>query len=277
MLVAVVEVVVNAGPAEFSYAARTRRNELVKLVLSVFIWVFLLRFAAPYIVAYIHPQSKSENDGEKINSKNKQDIKTQKTREAGGIKTARKNQARSPDALVPYSGGAQGPSPLATRRAISSYHSSLDRPRRNATMIMVMLSQPTPPVSELEARQLSIMFSQILSRPCFAAMPRRTNSTTAWDDWQSQMPWKTSQPPASPHRKMLSWVLTVAGENEKLVVVGQIVRLDVGEGRHDLGLGRELGTLLELKVSNGPGEGQVAVDAAEIDKASGGVDAVLLS
>lgn len=55
-------------------------------------------------------------------------------------------------------------------------------------MIMVMLSHPTPPVSELEARQLSIMFSQILSRSCLAAMPRRTNSVTAWEDWQSQIP-----------------------------------------------------------------------------------------
>lgn len=46
-------------------------------------------------------------------------------------------------------------------------------------MVIVMLSQPTPPVSELEARQLSIMFSQILSRSCLAAIPRRTNSITA--------------------------------------------------------------------------------------------------
>lgn len=89
---------------------------------------------------------------------------------------------------VPYSGGAQGPSPLATRLAISSYHSSLVLPLRKPIMTMVMLSQPTPPVSEFEAKQLSIMFSQIFSRSCLAAMPRRTNSTTAWEDWQSQIP-----------------------------------------------------------------------------------------
>jgi len=53
---------------------------------------------------------------------------------------------------------------------------------------MVMLSQPTPPVSEFEARQLSIIFSQILESSCFAAIPRRTNSTTACEDWQSQIP-----------------------------------------------------------------------------------------
>ena len=55
-------------------------------------------------------------------------------------------------------------------------------------MIMVMLSQPTPPVSEFEARQLSIMFSQIFSNSWCAAIPRLTNSTTACDDWQSQIP-----------------------------------------------------------------------------------------
>lgn len=90
--------------------------------------------------------------------------------------------------VVPYSGGAQGPSPLATLFAISSYHSSFVLPLRKATIVMVMLSQPTPPVSEFEARQLSIMFSQIFSKGCLAAIPRRTNSTTACDDWQSQIP-----------------------------------------------------------------------------------------
>lgn len=55
-------------------------------------------------------------------------------------------------------------------------------------MIMVMLSQPTPPVSELDAKQLSIMFSQILCSSCLAAIPRLTNSITAWEDWQSQIP-----------------------------------------------------------------------------------------
>lgn len=56
--------------------------------------------------------------------------------------------------------------------------------------IMVMLSHPTPPVSLFEAKQLSIMFSQIACSSCFAAMPRLTNSITACDDWQSQMPVK---------------------------------------------------------------------------------------
>jgi hypothetical protein len=59
---------------------------------------------------------------------------------------------------------------------------------RRAITLMVMLSHPTPPVSLLDARQLSIMFSQMAGRSCLAAMPLRTNSTTAWEDWQSQIP-----------------------------------------------------------------------------------------
>lgn len=55
-------------------------------------------------------------------------------------------------------------------------------------MHIVMLSQPTPPVSLLEARQLSIMFSQMAGSSCLAAIPLLTNSTTAWEDWQSQIP-----------------------------------------------------------------------------------------
>src|SRR5204863_10220271 len=80
---------------------------------------------------------------------------------------------------LPYSGGAHGPSPFATLPATSSYHSSFVLPCKRPTTTMVILSHPTPPVSLLEARQLFIMFSQILCRSCFAAIPRRTNSITA--------------------------------------------------------------------------------------------------
>jgi hypothetical protein len=80
---------------------------------------------------------------------------------------------------LPYSGGAHGPSPFATRFAMSSYHCSFVLPCRRPMTIIVMLSQPTPPVSLFEAKQLSIMFSQIEARSCFATIPRLTNSTTA--------------------------------------------------------------------------------------------------
>lgn len=104
------------------------------------------------------------------------------------IRSAKSSMRKETDQDLPYSGGAQGPSPFATRSPIILYHSSLDLSRRSPTMIMVMLSQPTPPVSLLDARQLSIMFSQIACSSCFAAIPLRTNSTTACDDWQSQIP-----------------------------------------------------------------------------------------
>lgn len=100
-------------------------------------------------------------------------------------------------------------------------------------MSMVMLSQPTPPVSELEARQLSIMFSQIFSSSCLAAIPLRTNSTTAWEDWQSQIPASISSTPHTQNTRSL----TVTGENKKLIFVGEIVLLNIGEGGHNLVLG----------------------------------------
>lgn len=89
---------------------------------------------------------------------------------------------------LPYSGGAHGPSPFATLFAMSSYHCSFVLPCSRPMTIIVMLSHPTPPVSLFDARQLSIMFSQIAESSCFATIPRLTNSTTAWEDWQSQIP-----------------------------------------------------------------------------------------
>jgi len=68
------------------------------------------------------------------------------------------------------------------------YHSSRLLPRKKPMIITVILSHPTPPVSLFEARQLSIRFSQMAERSCLATIPRRTNSTTACDDWQSQIP-----------------------------------------------------------------------------------------
>jgi hypothetical protein len=111
---------------------------------------------------------------------------------------------------LPYSGGAHGPSPFATLFAISSYHCSFVLPCRRPMTIMVILSQPTPPVSLFDARQLSIMFSQIAERSCFATIPRLTNSTTAWEDWQSQIPVYVSAK-ARDHREVSR--LTIASNN----------------------------------------------------------------
>lgn len=114
-------------------------------------------------------------------------------------------------------------------------------------MVMVMLSQPTPPVSLFEARQLSIIFSQIDSSGCFATMPRLTNSTTACEDWQSQIPEaRLAVPNLAKHEE-----LTIAGNDEELVVIVDVVDLDVGEGSDYLLLRREICALLELEVSDG--------------------------
>lgn len=172
---------------------------------------------------------------------------------------------------LPYSGGAHGPSPFATLFAMSSYHCSLVRPWSRPMMVMVMLSHPTPPVSLLDARQLSIMFSQMDARSCFATIPRLTNSITAWEDWTSQIPVGISK------TSKRVWVAhTVACYNEELVVGVDLVYLDVGERGDDLLLRGEIGALLELEVTYRAGEGEVAVDAAKVDEASSGLDACFL-
>ena len=52
--------------------------------------------------------------------------------------------------------------------------------------------------------------------------------------------------------------------------------LNVGEGGNDLLLGWELWALLELEVTDCAGQGKVAVDAAEINEATGSLDPCLL-
>ncbi len=52
---------------------------------------------------------------------------------------------------------------------------------------------------------------------------------------------------------------------------------DVGEGSDDLLFGGEVGALLELKVADCAGEGEVAIDAAKVDEATGGCDSCLFA
>lgn len=54
------------------------------------------------------------------------------------------------------------------------------------------------------------------------------------------------------------------------------MNLDVRERSHYLLLGREIGALLELEVTDGTRQCQVAVDASKVDKASCGLDAGFL-
>jgi hypothetical protein len=70
--------------------------------------------------------------------------------------------------------------------------------------------------------------------------------------------------------------LTVAGNDQELILVGEVVLLDIGVSGDNLVLGRQLGTLLELKVTNGAREGKVSIHSAKIDKATGSCDSVLL-
>lgn len=52
---------------------------------------------------------------------------------------------------------------------------------------------------------------------------------------------------------------------------------DIGVGGNDLLLGRKLGALLELEISDGAGQGEVAVNTAKVDKSAGGRDSCLLA
>lgn len=52
--------------------------------------------------------------------------------------------------------------------------------------------------------------------------------------------------------------------------------LDIGESGHDLVLGGQLGTLLELEIANGTRQGEVTVNSAKVDEATSCCNAVLL-
>ena len=72
-------------------------------------------------------------------------------------------------------------------------------------------------------------------------------------------------------------LLTVTGKHNKLVVVGKVVDSHIGVGGDNLLLRREIGALLELKVTDGTGQGEVAVDATKVDKATSGANSCLLA
>ncbi len=101
---------------------------------------------------------------------------------------------------------------------------------------------------------------------------------TAWEDWQSQIPEGKEGNGVSQvlMAAALGW-LTIAGNDEELVVLAHLVDDDIGIGRDNLLLGGELGALLELEVSDGSREGQVSVDAAKVDKATSSRDSRLFT
>jgi hypothetical protein len=69
---------------------------------------------------------------------------------------------------------------------------------------------------------------------------------------------------------------TVTGNDQELVILANVVDLYIGKGGDYLLLGREFSTLLELKIANGSRQGEVAVHAAKVYKATCGLDAGFL-
>lgn len=96
-------------------------------------------------------------------------------------------------------------------------------------------------------------------------MPLRTNSTTACEDWQSQMPAKNQ------HYIFVDisfFTLTIASNDKKLIIICVLVNSHIWERCDNLLLRREICALLEFEVAQGSAERKVAVDSAEIDKAA---------
>lgn len=67
---------------------------------------------------------------------------------------------------------------------------------------------------------------------------------------------------------------TVTSQNQKLVLFGQLMLINIGECGDNLVLGRELSALLEFEVTDGTGQSQVAIDTAKVDETTSGSDSV---
>ena len=117
------------------------------------------------------------------------------------------------------------------------------------------------------------MFSQIDESSCFATIPLLTNSTTACDDWQSQIPAKKVSLASGLTMDIL---LTIASHNQEFVILIDIMYLNVWESGDYLLLGRKVGTFLELEIANRTRQGKIPVNATKIDKASSSLDTCLL-
>ena len=70
---------------------------------------------------------------------------------------------------------------------------------------------------------------------------------------------------------------TIAGNNQELIVLAKLVDGHVGERSDDLLLRREVCALLELKVTNGSAEREVAVHTTKVDEATCSANASLLA
>jgi hypothetical protein len=61
---------------------------------------------------------------------------------------------------------------------------------------------------------------------------------------------------------------TIAGYDEKLVVLCDLVHRDIWECSHDLLLRWQICALLELEVANRSAEREISIDSAKVDEAA---------
>lgn len=66
----------------------------------------------------------------------------------------------------------------------------------------------------------------------------------------------------------------VTSENQKFVLLSQLVFINIGECCDNLVLGRELSTLLEFEITDGTRQSQVAIDTTKVDETTSGSDSV---
>lgn len=69
---------------------------------------------------------------------------------------------------------------------------------------------------------------------------------------------------------------TVAGQDQELVLICELVNRHVGKGGDNLVFGGQFCALFEFKVADGARQGQVAIDAAKVNKSTGSRNAVSL-
>ena len=71
--------------------------------------------------------------------------------------------------------------------------------------------------------------------------------------------------------------LTVASDDQKLIIIRDIMCLHIRECGHNLRLWREVGTLLEFKVADSSGKRKIAIYTSKVDETASCLDALLLA
>ena len=71
--------------------------------------------------------------------------------------------------------------------------------------------------------------------------------------------------------------LTIASNDEELIVLGDIVSHNIWVCCHDLLLRSKVGALLELKIADGTRQCQIAVNSAEVDETASSTNSGFLT